>query len=192
MPRRPADAFGLSLLDVLSNALGGTMLLMMIVAASVGGIGNQKENLPVEGATGEFMTEPEEFERRPPQDKLSLLVIQVRFWGGTPGADSLYFDPNSFPPKSSSVSYGISDQSQWLVMKKEPLKKDLVVILETESNHLMPDSVSIFATLDAHPLCSCRDRIPDINRSNYELLRISEDSSEKPNIYLFGEKCEKR
>ncbi len=54
--KNPKDPFGLSLLDVLSNALAGTIILMLIVAVSVGGNDKSKKSKIYSKNQGSRMT----------------------------------------------------------------------------------------------------------------------------------------
>ncbi|MBV6504653.1 MAG: hypothetical protein ILNGONEN_00203 [Syntrophorhabdaceae bacterium] len=179
MPKRPNDAFGLSLLDVLSNALGATILLMMIVAASLGKGDEKRRNLPVEEGEGENVTVLD-FYPEPSRSSLHLLVIQIRLFGDDAEFCSLRIEGEQ---DSCTIAQGINKRSEWLVTRKGRLERQWFVVLEAQKT--LPDSFSVLATSDDQPLVSEVRRL-DKNLGQLErtLLSVSEKSDLPPEIQI--------
>jgi hypothetical protein len=78
--RTPGDAFGLSLLDVLSNALGGLILLVLIVAVTIKGNDLKRLYLPQEGRPGLYYTELK-FDQEDLEPVENILLAQIRLIG---------------------------------------------------------------------------------------------------------------
>ncbi|MCG3158228.1 MAG: hypothetical protein DKINENOH_04869 [bacterium] len=189
MAKRPGDPFGLSLMDVLSNALGGTLLLMMIVAASIGLRDEEQRELPAEEGGGEFETVKIIPLRRVPSDKpdLSLLVIQIRFWGSR--SIKLYLNGIE-SDESCSIGSIANDPSEWLVIRKGRRDNNWSVIAKAQSIQDLPEKITVLATSD--DLAISFERKVELNwkskgKLQHEILYVTEYPNKPPVIKLSSE-----
>lgn len=184
--KEAVDPFGLSLLDVLSNALGGVILLMMIVAVTIKGNDSRKLNLPQEADQGERYTEVK-FKPKNTKVEYFLLTAQIDLIGGG-GSLSLDGDiKNEILTKSTSPFRG--ESREWLVIRQGKSKGRWQVRLDPKSiptGDTFPDSVSVMITLDNKVSCSEVVEIGDRSGDYIMLL----DVIEKENLYIIaGRPC---
>jgi hypothetical protein len=80
--KKPADAFGLSLLDVLSNALGGVILLMLIVASAIAS-GERKKQIesPVSSGGGKVLSDQDFEKKKQEEDTVKVFTTQLMIIG---------------------------------------------------------------------------------------------------------------
>lgn len=159
--------------------LAPTMLLMMIVAASLGKGDEKRRNLPVEEGEGENVTVVD-FYREPSKSSLHLLVMQIRLFGGDADLCSLRIEGER---DSCTVAQGINKRLEWLITRKGRLDRQWFVVLKAHT--ALPDSFSVLATSDDQPLISEVRRL-DKNIGIFErtLLSVSEKSDFPPDIRI--------
>jgi len=175
MRKLPADAFGLSLLDVLSNALGAVLLLMMIVSASVGGNDEERHDLPVEEGAGQTVTALEFKLHEPNTPKSGLIVAQIRLFGGDVESLNLIFK-DATADDIRGVHRGIKDRSQWLVLKRGRRLGQWSLHIAARRHGALPDSISVMATIDDYPMPPKLIHLNDKNTQlSYPIFSVSDN-----------------
>ncbi|MCO6490083.1 MAG: hypothetical protein J5I98_16850 [Phaeodactylibacter sp.] len=181
--REPVDPFGLSLLDVLSNALGGVILLMLIVAVTLKGNDKKRLNLPQESLQGKNYTKTTFNKKEKPEVEINILLAQIQLIGNK-GALKLESDvPNCVLSQSTSAD---TMRNDWLVVRHGIVKGEWSVVLN-EPAHIGPrDSVAVFITLAELAKCS---EVAELKNLNQPVLRVVENGSNDPDIYIAGIQC---
>ncbi len=190
--KEPVDAFGLSLLDVLSNAVGGVILLVLIVAVTLRGNDYKRLNLPDEQRSGEAYTVLK-FDKSKNEKKknMNLLVVQIKFHGGSMKCE--------ISGDASECSLGIEDTSEQLTNRgfKEMIifrkktdqeqRKWEITTVENDTRSI-PDSVSVFVTANDKVICASTRAYTKQN--SVPILSVS-DSDELKNISVkfLGSDC---
>ncbi|MCG8330167.1 MAG: hypothetical protein MI974_20885 [Chitinophagales bacterium] len=141
--RKAVDPFGMSLLDVLSNALGGVILLMLIVAATLKGNDKKRLNLPPEGEQGIIYTELD-FEILDLDLDMEILIVQIQL--SEPAKLTLDAPDNAF------VSMSTNDNVNWLILQEKKAEEGWQVRFPYSSNR-SPNTASIAVNLNGWPLC---------------------------------------
>jgi len=182
--KNAADAFGLSLLDVLSNALGGVILLMLIIAATINGNDKRRLNKPQESKQGKKYSAIE-FEKGEKKNEFNLLLAQVRLINGS-GEISIGGEHNN---KCSLAKY-ITDispdmETNWLAIRMGEMNGTWDLILHPGTGTTYPDSVSVFITIDDIPYCSKIVKLKRDLKDNI-LLSVREQGKDQPQINIAG------
>jgi hypothetical protein len=151
------DAFGLSLLDVLSNALGGLIILMLIVAVTKKGNDEKQLNLPSEEKEGKIRTDIN-FEKMKKHTDNDILIIQLKLLGGG-GVLRLQGNGirncslsqfNSNDTLGNSADTTLQQADNWMAVRMGEQKAEWRVVLVTGR----VDSVAVFITKNANVYCS--------------------------------------
>ena len=180
--REPVDAFGLSLLDVLSNALGGLILLMLIVAVTLKGNDKRRLNLPEEERQGQKYTELE-FQKKKPEVKFNLLLVQITLYGSDA---SLEFEGDrSNCSLTKSTANGNKESEDWFILRIGEKEKDWSVTYAQNAfdNIRYPDSIAVFVTIDE--MVYCAEIFNNIDK-NAPVLEVKESKSENIDIKIGG------
>lgn len=145
----PADAFGLSLMDVLSNALGGVILLVMIVAVTLKGNDRLRKNKPEEERAGQEYTALD-LDRSPvvPARQLKTVVLQIHFTGAP---RELSVDEGEHTLGMVGDSRDALASHDWLftIPDHDRMPPKLVIRTTDKAAHTLGDSVSVIATDEA-------------------------------------------
>lgn len=175
MAKRPPDPFGLSLLDVLSNALGATIVLMMIVAVNISSDAEQQhQDAQTDESQGEMIT----LQLKPTADneRSKLMVLQIRLIGGNPRNCRLEAI-SSRPIPEISIQQGKYDPSQWLVFKRGRFYFTWQVILKGHQYQDLPDTVYVLPTMDDRPLDPETIRLRKrLGYTQYRLFSVTEEA----------------
>lgn len=181
--REPADAFGVSLLDVLSNALGGLILLVLIVAVTLKGNDKRRLNLPQEERKGINYTEIN-FDKADLNLKFNLLLLQIELIGGE-GEISLSGDTEGCIVTRSN-SDAKDKKNNWFVMRNGEKVGAWQIDLKNSSADNPPESIAIFITVDEKVYCS---GIVDIKDISDPLVTIVESKENSPFIQVVNKTC---
>lgn len=190
--KEPVDAFGLSLLDVLSNAVGGVILLVLIVAITLRGNDYKRLNLPDEQKSGEIYTVLKfDKSKNDKKENMNLLVVQIKFHGGSMKCE--------ITGENSECSLGIEDTSEQVTnrgfkemiifrKKNDQEQRKWEVIAKENDSPSIPDSISIFVTANDKVICASTRGYTKQN--SLPILSVS-DSDDLKNISLkfLGSDC---
>lgn len=183
--KEAVDPFGLSLLDVLSNALGGLILLMLIVAVTIKGNDEKRLNLQQESSQGEnytVITIPERLKQ--PKLETDILIAQIKVFGGSPELSLAgAFEGHCSLSKYVDTLDTKKHSSEWLVIRKNKMDGDWEVRLDKNSDHSPPDSIAILITWKE--LVTCHEVLM-FNQQRESILRIKESLHGQPEIFLLG------
>ena len=177
--KEPADAFGLSLLDVLSNALGGVILLTLIVAATIKGNDKLRLNLPPDLERGNDYTDLDFDVKKKKKIEFDLLIIQMELIGGTSELKLFGEDLSHCSISKRTISddqLNVSDE--WLIVRQN--KMDSNWSIEFSDTENLPDSIAVIITLDN--LTPFGEKV---EISGTKILNINESLTSKPNITIF-------
>lgn len=148
------EAFGLSLLDVLSNALVVAIVLMVIATSFIKVLSDLEEhNDPYEGNSNDITA----VEFRPVSDPMrstKWLTACFELHGGKPEEVQLLF-LSDHPDQATCIErfQGVYEKQYWLVVR-ECMWEDgeWELVLQTTSAAAMPDSISIHVNAGLQPL----------------------------------------
>jgi hypothetical protein len=179
MPKEK-EAIGITLLDVLTNTFAAALLLMTIVAATVGsGDGNRTESEPGDGTDYVIAAqfgEDKKLERPDPPVITILLTFKGR------GAERVRLaaegtDENQFV----SVRQGLYRPEQWSVFRRGNLERGWNVQFAAGSS--LPDSVYVLISIGNKGLAPLT--LPVGNAA--ELLEIDEPATTDESIKIFSQ-----
>ncbi len=182
------EAFGLSLLDVLSNALVGAIVLMVVAASFIKVLSDLEEhNDPYEGNSNDITA----VEFRPvsdPKRSTKWLTACFELHGGKPEDVQLLFH-SDHPDQATCIErfQGVYEKKYWLVVRECQWDDgDWRLELQTDSAAAMPDSISIHVNAGLQPLSLAADlrTLKDLPRQagNHYLFTVSE-SARLPKIF---------
>lgn len=183
--REPADAFGLSLLDVLSNALGGVILLMLIVVLTIKGNDKKRLNLSQEERPGEWYTVLD-FEKKKPEVQFNLLLAQISLLGAKEDGQfgELELTENT---QYCGISKENSERknAEWFILRHGVKKEKWEVKFKEPYEGVYPDSIAVVITIDEKICCSKIVKVTDVNEP---LLTVQERGEKQPEITISGNK----
>lgn len=174
------EAIGITLLDVLTNSFAAALLLMTIVAATVGSSeGSQTDSKPGDGTDYVIAAqfgENKKLERPDPPVFTALLIFKGR------GAERvrLKFEGNE-ENKLVAIRQGLYRPEQWSVFRRGRLERSWSVKFTADSN--LPDSVYILMTIGNKGLAPLT--LPMENA--VALLEIDEPATTDKSIKIFGQ-----
>ncbi|MEL6629486.1 MAG: hypothetical protein AAFU33_16365 [Bacteroidota bacterium] len=181
--RQPSDPFGVSLLDVLSNALGGVILLVLIVAVTIDGNDKRRLNLPPEERKGINYTEIN-FDKAELDLSLNLLLIQIELIGGD---GEIRLSGDSENCILTQTHRGSSEKKpNWLVIRTGENLGTWDISLKENSSTIPPNAVAIFITVDEKVYCS---GIVDIQDVSTPLVTVVESKQNNPFIKVGDKTC---
>lgn len=181
--REPVDPFGLSLLDVLSNALGGLILLMLVVAITTKGNDEKRLNLPSEDTQGQNYTVVTVSKKKKPELKFNLLIAQINLYGSSAELSLA----GEFTGNCSLSSRGDSLKRQWLAIRLDNMQnKEWEVKFKNPSDHPGLDSIAILVTCS--DLVTCYDVIK-YEPGQESILKVREMLKSQPEISFLGRPC---
>ena len=173
------DAFGLSLLDVLSNALGGLIILMLIVAVTKKGNDERRLNQPDEGREGKIYTDTK-FDTTKMKIDNEILIVQLRVFGK--GELKLDLKQDKFSHCSLSKfsdNDTLKPSNNWMIVRMgEQNAKWTVNVVGSDK----VDSVAVFVTKNAKVFCS---NIVIIDNNGAPLIAV-EDKGKQQSIIKIG------
>jgi len=191
--KAPVDPFGLSLMDVLSNALGGVILLMLIVAATIKGKDKEHLNRLPEDDQGAEHTAVE-FVRGKPALK-SLMLVQIELLGGEgtlilSGEKqfcSLSKRRKDQAPEMDSLHQTSPYAQDWLIIRNGNFSGTWKVDLEIDPNGNRPDSVGVFISTGTLIKCVITTKLI-LNKKT--ILEVREQKNGEPEITIAGQPCQ--
>lgn len=148
------EAFGLSLLDVLSNALVGAIVLMVVAASFIKVLGELEEhNDPNDGNSNDITA----VEFRPvsdPKRSTKWLTACFELHGGKPEEVQLLVRSKRLDQTNCIERFqGVYEKQYWLVVRECLWEEgEWQVELQTTSAAAMPDSISIHINAGLRPL----------------------------------------
>lgn len=178
--REPADAFGASLLDVLSNLFGALILLMLIIAVL---IRNDifRLNRPDEGSLGNFhSTNFKKPERA--KDKLNFLVAQIQL----EGSGELQYDGPQSIAKSIKLGQGAASdvENYWSIVRQGQIAGTWSIV--PKGNDQGIERVCITVKVDGLSVCSISQAYVTGSQA---VLKITEREVGGPVIFVGGKPC---
>ncbi|MEK7256493.1 MAG: hypothetical protein AAB316_17185 [Bacteroidota bacterium] len=153
------EAFGLSLLDVLSNALVGGIVLMVVAASFIKVIGELEEHNDIIEGNSTDITDVKFQPIADPKRSPRWLTICFELHGGKPEQVQIY--PRSNDPNQGACIerfQGLYEKQYWLVVRECLWQEgDWLLELETASAAAMPDSISIHVNAGLQPVALAAD-----------------------------------
>ena len=193
------EAFGLSLLDVLSNALLGGIVLMMIAAVSVS-VSNMQSELDKDDEQGfAEANSAKQFKTIDKQMKgNTMLIFSLRIKGGDstkciikPLFDSDIEKGNKEYPDCINFSQGLYQKNYWVITREATLCNwktgSWQIIIEGE-NKTLPDTIFYTESIGVRPIKSYKLLKKDfmqteVSHNQYSLFLIEENGIGDPNVY---------
>jgi len=184
--REQADPFGLSLLDVLSNALGGVILLMLIVAVTIKGRDDRKLNEAKEERQGANYTVKafEKIEKPNDETNFDLMLVQVAIIGS--GKVNLELKTDASTNDCCSLVKQISGGgrkgvSEYMVVRNGTYNGEWELLLSSSSLLKGIQSVEFYVTHNKQVYCA-ESGVP----TGKTLLKVREYKGDQPEIRVFG------
>lgn len=193
------EAFGLSLLDVLSNALLGGIVLMMIAAVSVS-VSNMQSELEKDDEVG--FAERNSAKQFKPIDKSfqtdSMLICTFETSGGIPSLCSINcysdFEDEEWNRNKEclNISQGYYQNNYWVITRECNWKSAVWSIYLQGNKKDLPDSIFVNINIGVRPISSKSNEdkrfilITDIleDEHGYKLVDIYEQGSGDPQPYF--------
>jgi hypothetical protein len=183
MVSRKREAFGVSLLDVLSNALVGAIVLMLIASVFTKVLNDVQEEDPAQGEAT-VPTSPL-FPPRDPVKSDDLLIVALHFgsWAAAPEDIQLSFEgisgsTEAWADSCISIMRGSYDPTYWLVIRTCPCDDGRVwgVRLRSGANDgsQLPRYVDVHANSGVSPLKGERRYEISWNGRSAPLLQVEE------------------
>ena len=186
MPRKPKDPFGLSLLDILSNALGGTLLLLVIVAQTMNKHNENVKSVQVTSGGNNGSNIRPEIIQKPIVGEPENVIIQLGVWED--GANRYEFvQPSSHNNPLCQVYQGLGRKSQWAVIRDFKAKGGCSIRMKIGS--APPDSISYRIIMDSRHVCESTRIFPNSNRSDLELVSMISRPGTAPIIFFLNKPC---
>ena len=193
------EAFGLSLLDVLSNALLGGIVLMMIAAVSVS-LSNMQSELDKDDEQG--LAERNSAKQFKPIDKVfltdSMLICSFETKGGNPSKCfincSTDYENEEWNRNKEclNISQGYYQKNFWVITRECNWKAASWSIFIKGNKEDLPDSIFININIGIRPISSKSNEEKRVivlskmqeDKRGYELVEIYEQASGDPEIYI--------
>lgn len=197
------EAFGFSLLDVLSNALLGGIVLMMIAAVSVS-VSNMQNELDKDDEQGfADANSAKQFKSIDKQIKgNTMLIFSLRTKGGdsTKCAIKPWFDyevekGNKEHPDCINISQGLYKKNYWVITREATLcnwKTGSWQIMIEGEKQFLPDSIFCNVNIGVRPINSDKrvilkrdilQQAEEKNKNQYSLFFIEENGIGDPSVY---------
>lgn len=188
--REQADPFGLSLLDVLSNALGGVILLMLIVAVTIKGRDDRKLNEAQEERQGSnYTVKVFEKTKKPSNDlNFDLMLVQVAIVGTEKAELDLVTDAstNGCCSLAKLATSGHNESiTEYMVIRNGIYDGEWELRLKPLPSATSIQSVDFYVTHNKQVYCAEKGT-PTGTGGATTLLSIRESKAGQPQIRIFG------
>ena len=193
------EAFGLSLLDVLSNALLGGIVLMMIAAVSVS-VSNMQSDLDKDEEQG--FAEHNSAKQFKPIDKTfqtdSMLICTFKTKGGNPSKCSMNcysdFQDEEWNRNKGclNISQGYYQKNYWVITRECNWKSTSWLVFIKGNKEDLPDSIFVNINIGIRPISSKSNEDKRIivlskiqqEERGFRIVEIYEQGSGDPEIYF--------
>jgi len=172
-----ADAFGLSLMDVLSNALGGVILLVLIVAVTLKGNDRLRKNKPEEERQGVDYTSLD-FKRSKITQKfeLNVLTVQIHFKSSPVGLQLR--DATGCTLALVGDSAGATSSTDWLLTTDSIVALPARLVIKAHPvGTVAQDSVFVIVSREQSVLFSIGDRFELADTARFMVISRTPEKS---------------